>query len=730
MSPSKRNLVQLRKAGRWILPPATSDAITDEVVRRRIFISILILVATPLVLWLAWLEYVNWSLSSPDWFLLPFTLFGAVLLVTVFTLVRKGFADIILSRITLLYFTMVSMSQVILDQGEHTLYYLLMLPIVAVFVLGLKEGAIWGVGILLTTLLLLDPVSGFDLTNTRPGTVDFIGAYLIMLSFSIGYEALRRRSHRIADERNRKLGNERKRLIKMQKELLSREEKLRQYASMASDWLLETNASFELVYVSARFEKVIGIRLDEVVGKSIFDLFDRYQLCDRDELVRSFESHESFRDFKYAIDGPDGKKIHVMSRGEPIYDSDGVFSGYLCTNSDMSEYVEFQEEIRSKDRTLHHVQKLDAIGQLTSGVAHDFNNLLTVIKGNLEFMRMSADENWDMESVNSIESAADQASDLTSKLLSFSKQRPMETDAVDLNEALEELGTLIRHSVGERVSLEMIVSPEVRPCLADRSQLGSAILNLALNARDAMEGEGKLVITAKNQVIKEDDLGNSDMEPGNYVRISVIDEGKGMPQNIVEKVTEPFFTTKAVGEGTGLGLSMVYGFVTQSGGNLMIESAEGIGTNMSLVLPQAVDQRDEIEARESTSHSAGDKGLALMVEDEVSVQRIVGRMLRLMGYETIICSSAEEAIIVFQDYQPQLLVTDMMLGTGMNGMELADFVSNQSPDTKILMMSGYPEEILDKRQEHATNYELLRKPFGYKELSRMLDQLFAEAAVS
>ncbi|MBO6703662.1 MAG: response regulator [Pseudomonadales bacterium] len=730
MNSKKRNLVHLRTAGQWILPPVDSDVITDEIARRRIFISILILVAVPLMLWFFWLDDGNGASNTADWFRLPFTLLGSVLLVTLFTLIHKGFTGTMVSRITLLYFTMVALSQVLLDRGEHTLYYLLMLPTAAVFVLGLKEGAIWGIAILIGSLVLLDPVSGFDLANTRTGMVDFIAAYLVMLSFSIGYEALRRRSHSVAEERNRKLGNERKRLIKMQKELLSREEKLRQYASMASDWLLETDASLKLVYVSARFERVTGIRLDEVIGRSIFNLFERYQLCDRGELEHSFKSRESFRDFNYTLDDPDGGKIHVMSRGEPVYDSDGVFTGYLCTNSDISDYVELQEDIRNKDRTLHHVQKLDAIGQLTSSVAHDINNLLTVIKGNLEFMRMSADETWDMEYVNSIESAADQASDLTSKLLSFSKQRPMATGAVDLNEVFEQLGTLIRHSVGEGVSVEMIVSPEVRPCLSDRSQLGSAILNLALNARDAMEGEGKLVITAKNQLVKKGDVGNADIEPGNYVRICVIDEGKGMPQNMVEKVTEPFFTTKALGEGTGLGLSMVYGFVTQSGGKLVIESAEGIGTNMSLVLPQALFGEEEPAAGGGATHTVGEKGLALMVEDEISVQRIVGRMLRLMGYEAIICSSGEEALSVFQDHEPQLLLTDMMLGTGINGMELADRVSDLCPETRILMMSGYPEEILDKRQEHSTSYELLRKPFGYKELSRMLEQLFAEEAIS
>lgn len=723
----KRHLVQLRKLSRWILPTLNDDSVADENLRRRIFISYLSLIGAPLVFWFSWLEYPNLTSGEPDWFMFPLLMVGSLLLSAVFFCLRKGYVEVFLSRLTLGYFVIVAFSQILLDRGEHSLFYFLILPLVAVFVLGLREGVVWGLVILVSTLILLDPVTGFDLVNTRTATVDFIGAFLVVMSFSLGYESLRVRAQRVADERTRKLRTERKRLIGMQKEILSREDKLRQYAAMASDWLLETDEDFKLVYVSSRFERVTGIRLEEVVGQSIFRLIERYHSCDQQLLCQKFEEHEIFRDFRYSIQGRGGKTIHVVSRGEPVFDSDGCFSGYLCTNSDMSEYVEFQEEIRSKDRTLHHVQKLDAIGQLTSGVAHDFNNLLTVIKGNLEFMRLGADGNWDLESVNAIESAADQASDLTSKLLSFSKQRPMETDAVEPGSALAELSTLIRHSIGEKMELEVIVSPEVRPCLVDRSQLDSAVLNLVLNARDAMDGEGRLVITAKNHIVRADD---ADLTPGNYVKVSVIDGGKGMAPNVVDKVTEPFFTTKPLGEGTGLGLSMVYGFVSQSGGKLQIESAEGIGTNMSMILPQALTQQSREEEHDEKTHSAGDCRLALMVEDEVSVQKIVGRMLRLMGYETMICSTAEEALVVLQDYRPNLVLTDMMLGTGMNGMSLADRVTDLYPETLILLMSGYPEEILDQREADESQYELLRKPFGYKELSRTLHHLSAPEAVS
>lgn len=711
----------LRKLALWLFPVLErTGVVASRKLRRQVFVSVECLLAAPFLVWLGWRES-----EAGTSFLSPLLLAGAVMLMLVFVAVRRGFAELVLTRFVLAYFSIVALLPVLLDRGPHQLYYLLLLPLIAVFVLGVKEGVVWGILVLVGALLLMDPAIGYSLPATEIGKTDFVVSYLILFTFSIGYESVLMRMEDISAQQNDRLQKDRKRLIDVQRELVIRESSFRKYADLATDWLFETDASLNLTYISPRFERATGHRAAEFVGKPVSLMIDRYERCDRDAHIAAYENHQPFRDFRYCLKSLDGRQLFVMSRGEPVQDADGQFSGYLCTSSDVTDYEMFQEGVRRKDRTLNHVQKLDAIGKLTGGVAHDFNNLLMVIKGNLEFLRFSANESWDMASVESIDSAVEQASDLTEKLLTFSKQQPLAHDSIDLVEALEDVSPLLRHSLGERISLEVVTSPDICRCLADRSQLGTAILNLALNARDAMEDKGRLVITARNLTLDE---SRNNLEPGNYVIVSVIDEGMGMPQNIVEKAAEPFFTTKAMGDGPGLGLSMVYGFVTRSGGSLQIESVEAVGTKVSLILPQATKQAPPDFTLVADRNEAGESMRAIMVEDESSLQNIVDRMLRLMGYETVICNNAEEALVVLKDYTPDLLLTDMMLGAGMDGMDLADQVKSRFPDARILMMSGYPQEILERRNNRDVQHELLRKPFGYKDLCDTLDELFANAS--
>ena len=712
---NKRNLVRGRRLLHWVFPALSQARTSGENLRRQIFVSILSLVAAPFMILFAWLEYAGGS-----WFMVPLLLGGAVILVAIFLLTRLNYAELTLSRITLAYISLIAVIPVLLDRGAYQMFYLLLIPLVAVFVFGLREGAVWGVAFLATILVLMNPAIGFDLPNMRDAKLDFIIAYVIMFGFSLGYEALRQRAQSIADEHNQRLRDEHTRLMQAQQRQKKGEERFRRYASLASDWLFELDADLRLTYISQRFEQISGIPIETMIGRDILRLIDSYQNCNGEAHKQRLVQHKPYRDFRYSFKTGNGNQVYVMTRGEPIFNEQGDFQGYIGTTTDITAHEAFQEEIRNKDRTLHHMQKIDAIGQLTSGVAHDFNNLLTVVKGNLELITYQAKDQVDAEAIEAIATATRQAADLTSKLLAFSRQQPLASDAIDLSNTLEEFSSLIRRSIGETIALNVITAPDLMPCAADRSQLESAILNLALNGRDAMDGKGKLTITAKNHVIEAD----RDVEPGKYVRISVIDEGKGMSEDMIDKVTEPFFTTKAAGEGTGLGLSMVYGFAVQSGGKLEIESAEGIGTRVSLILPQSswALARDAVRSKPKPVAENPSRSV-LMVEDESNVQKIVGRMLKMLGHTTTICTNAEEALEILGDNSPDFLITDLMLGTGLNGIDLADQVRVTHPNMKIVLMSGYPEEILGKRGESEFSYELLRKPFGLNDLSELLARL-------
>ncbi len=693
------------------------DDVAQETLRRRIFVTVFSFLGAPVMMYFSWLEYLG-----GDWFMTPLLTGGAMLLLTCFVLVRLGRAELMLARLALAYCTIVALIPVLMDRGPHQLYYMLLIPMVAVFVFGHREGAVWGAVIFVALLFSIYPVSDYSLSTLSEARPDFIAAYLLTFAFSLGYEALRMRAQATADERNSDLETQHVNLLRAQGELERTEHRLRQYAGLASDWLFEMDADLNLVYVSPKFEQVTGRSVKDIVGRSMLDLVDYYEDCDNESHKIRLLEHRAFRDFRYSLRDPDGNKIFVMSRGEPTFDDGGNFLGYIGASSDITAYEEFQEEIRTKDRTLHHVQKLDAVGQLTSGVAHDFNNLLTVIKGNLELIRFQAREHVDSETVDALGAAANQAADLTSKLLAFSRQQPLKPDTIDIGQTLREFTQLIKHSIGETIDLNVITAQELMPCDADRSQLESAVLNLALNGRDAMSGKGKLTISARNFTIDSDPL----LDPGDYIKISVIDEGKGMPGNILDKVTEPFFTTKPSGQGTGLGLSMVNGFVTQSGGKLDINSIENVGTCVEVVLPQSSWAQIHTSTSLLTEQiNESPSRRVLMVEDELNVQKIVERMLVMMGHRVTVCSTAEEALEVLEDSSPDLLLTDMMLGTGMNGLELANKVRVSHPATGILLMSGYPEEILGDQIDSDFNYELLRKPFGLNDLSDRITGLFS-----
>ena len=371
------------------------------------------------------------------------------------------------------------------------------------------------------------------------------------------------------------------------------------------------------------------------------------------------------------------------------------------------------QRIRMEEK-LSHAQRLEAIGQLTGGVAHDFNNLLTVISGNLQLLDDElADRPAARETIGGALRAVGRGAELTRKLLAFARRQRLAPSATDPRKLLDDLGVMLQRTLGESVQLQLDCPQRIAPVYADPGQLEAALVNLALNARDAMPRGGQLAISAADEHIAADDA-TAELKQGNYVVFNVRDTGLGMPPEILARAFEPFFTTKGQGKGSGLGLSMVYGFVKQSGGHLTVESQLGVGTLFTLHLPAvagAVVERDTAPAPSTRGNEC-----VLVVEDEQDVRDIALAFLRSLGYRVLAAADADTALQQLRS-EPgiALLFSDVALGSGMNGFELAAQARTWRPHLPVLLTSGYEHAALG--EGGASAFPMLQKPYRREELS-------------
>ncbi|WFU15854.1 ATP-binding protein [Bradyrhizobium sp. CB3481] len=382
------------------------------------------------------------------------------------------------------------------------------------------------------------------------------------------------------------------------------------------------------------------------------------------------------------------------------------------------------EEKEATEAKVRQAQKMEAIGQLTGGVAHDFNNILTVITGTIEILADAVKDRPHLTQItNLMGGAAARGAELTKHLLAFSRRQPLQPRNTDVNALVIEAARLLRPTLGEHIEIESMLAYDSAPALIDPSQLSTAILNLALNARDAMPDGGKLTLETKNVVLDENYARqNSEVKPGNYVMIAVSDTGEGIPSNLLEKVFEPFFTTKEAGKGSGLGLSMVYGFARQSNGHIKIYSEVGHGTSVKLYLPQAATVGAE-EPASATGSYAGEHSdeTILIVEDDPLVRQYVLAQINRFGFRTLAAGNAAEALALIDGAQRiDLLFTDVMLPGGVNGRQLATEAVKRRPGLKVLYTSGYAENALVHHGRLDPGVLLLPKPYVSADLARML----------
>jgi signal transduction histidine kinase len=381
------------------------------------------------------------------------------------------------------------------------------------------------------------------------------------------------------------------------------------------------------------------------------------------------------------------------------------------------------QEIEATEAQVRQAQKMEAVGQLTGGVAHDFNNILTVITGSIEILAEAVKADPALAQIaDLIGAAAARGADLTQHLLAFARRQPLQPRATEVNTMVVDVARLLRPTLGEQIEIESMLAHDCAPALIDPSQLSTAMLNLALNARDAMPNGGKLTLETKNVVLDENYAAmHGDVKPGNYVLVAVSDTGQGIPPNLLDKVFEPFFTTKDVGKGSGLGLSMVYGFVKQSNGHIKIYSEESHGTTVKLYLPQA-SGLPEVAAAEA-SIAAGDHGdeSILIVEDDPLVREYVMTQIRRFGYRTLAASNAMEALAAIDGPERiDLLFTDVIIPGGMNGQQLANEASKRRAGLKVLYTSGYTENAIVHHGRLDAGVLLLPKPYVSSDLARML----------
>jgi len=471
-------------------------------------------------------------------------------------------------------------------------------------------------------------------------------------------------------------------------------------------------------------EQILGYRRDEMIGKTDYDFLPKAQAdayAKRD--LEVLASGELLVIPEEEIVNRAGEKRFVETKKMAVFDSQGRPEFLLCLSEDISARRDLEQQLRQS-------QRLDAIGRLTGGMAHDFNNLLGVITANLDFLmeRLEGDEEATIFAQDALDGAL-RGHELVKRMLAFGRQQPLQPVTFSLNEVVSGMKGLLRRTIREDIEMSVISAERLAPVLADKSQLENAILNLAINSAHAMPNGGKLILETENVRLDDDYAAqNLDVKPGAYVMLAVSDSGTGMAPEVVERAFEPFFTTKPVGAGSGLGLSMVYGFVKQSGGHIKIYSEVGHGTTIRLYLPAVLQEAAAVDAAESEPEQRRlATGNVLLVEDEENLRRAAARMLKSMGYTVFETGSGPEALAYLRNGgQADLLFSDVVMPGGMTGIELAEIARNTWPDLKILLTSGYSEVLVRESSRRLDGINLIGKPYRKLELELKIRELLED----
>jgi PAS domain S-box-containing protein len=511
---------------------------------------------------------------------------------------------------------------------------------------------------------------------------------------------------------------ERKRAAAMAAELHALDARLRQILDATPIGLvLRATDSAKYVWVNATMCRMLEYSADELIGRNLDDF--RHPADGPTPVIETRGTVPEWDPNDRRVITKSGRIVLVRSRaillGPDAAGQDLVFG--------MAEDITRQRQVEA---ALRQAQKMEAIGNLAGGMAHDFNNLLSIIIGDLDTLAARLTDNADTTAlVQEATDAALRGADLTRNLLAFARRQPLQPVELAVNAVIGDITRMLARVLREDVTIQLDLSPAVWPVTADRGLLESCIVNLASNARDAMPRGGELRIATANRLIDADDAAMPQtLRTGEYVMIEIADTGTGMSPEVLGRVFEPFFTTKATDQHSGLGLSMVFGFISQSGGHITINSEPGSGTTLRLFLPRATAATNATVATPAQTPAPlqapptnGHGETVLVVEDNAALRRVVVRQLKRLGYSVVEADSAEAALGQLATTRVSVLFTDVVMPGGMNGFELAQHARTTQPDIKLLLTSGFPEQSIDPP---TTGARLLNKPYRVEDLARAL----------
>jgi len=477
-------------------------------------------------------------------------------------------------------------------------------------------------------------------------------------------------------------------------------------------------------------ERIYGVSAENAVGTNIWDLHHAMEEEKESNVADAWAAVSEGRElqnFQFRQHRENGGVVDISLSSAPFHDIHGGNSGFVFLVEDISSKRTIEQQLRQS-------QKMEAVGQLTGGIAHDFNNLLSIIICNLELLlEKLPPDSEDREIGDTALAAGLHGADLVKQILAFSRKQNLDPRRIEINELVREMRNLLTRSLGEQIEVHVETEPGLPPAVADRVQLQTALVNLATNARDAMPDGGRLVIQTESASLDEAYVQQfPDLNAGEYVMVSVSDTGKGMTPETVERAFDPFFTTKPPGEGTGLGLSMVFGFVKQSGGHVRIYSELDHGTTIRLYLPRATAEHQSSPTPSELQRTPKAKGAhILIVEDNLDLAKSANRVLTDAGYRTTQASSAEEALTLFKTISSiDLLFTDIILTRGKNGIELAREILLLKPEIKVLFSSGFSEAALRVSGRSLVAGNFIAKPYRKEDLLARISRILAGASVA
>jgi PAS domain S-box-containing protein len=492
---------------------------------------------------------------------------------------------------------------------------------------------------------------------------------------------------------------------------------------LSPDLLVIAEADGILTAVNAAWTDLLGWKAAELVGRSFEAFTHPEDLVATQVAFASIIATPLTRPYEYRLRHADG--TYRWFAWTAAFEDGQVYATGRHTTAEHEQAA----ALAQAEDALRQAQKMEAVGQLTGGLAHDFNNLLAGISGSLELMqtRMSQGRLTEIDRyVNAAQGAAKRAAALTHRLLAFSRRQTLDPKPTDVNRLVVGMEELIRRTVGPSIHIEVVGASGLWPALVDPPQLENALLNLCINARDAMPGGGRITIETANKWLDERAAGERDLPPGQYLSLCVTDTGTGMTPDVIARAFDPFFTTKPTGQGTGLGLSMIYGFARQSGGQVRIYSEVGQGTTMCLYLPRyyGTAEVENVLTHLADAPRAGSGETVLIVDDEPTVRMLVTDVLEELGYTAIEAADSGAGLKVLQsNVRIDLLVTDVGLPGGLNGRQMADAGCVTRPDLKVLFITGYAENAAVGNGLLGPGMEVLTKPFAIEALAARIKSL-------